>query len=143
MTTTKMLPMDELHQKAMELADLAYSAERKGKTENLQALYSEAFEYEKAAAMLLINEYDMEPTRSVYFRSAASLIYSLPNISFEHFRAAERMVAFGLSGKPPAAIADELRDVLEHLKIKFYTQQAEGENSEQEGKFVAVNLKTR
>lgn len=139
----KIHPMDELHQKAMELADMAYSAERKGQTEQLQELYLEAFEYEKAAAMLLVNDYEMEPTRSVYFRSAASLIYSLPTINFEHFREAERMIAFGLSGKPPRIIADELRDTLEHLKIKFYAQHKEGENFEQAGKFTAVNLKTK
>lgn len=142
-TAVKVHPMDELHQKAMELADIAYSAERKGQTNRLQELYLEAFEYEKAAAMLLVNNYEMEPTRSVYFRSAASLIYSLPEINFAQFRAAERMVAFGLSGQPPAVIADELRDVLEHLKIKFYTQQQEGKHFEQAGKFTAVNLKTK
>lgn len=139
----KIHPMDELHEKAMELADMAYSAERKGNTENLQQWYLEAFEYEKAAAMLLVNDYDMEPTHSVYFRSAASLIYSLPEISFEQFREAERMVAFGLSGKPPVIIADELRDVLEHLKIKFYAQHKEGEHFEQAGRFTAVNLKIK
>lgn len=138
-------PMDELHNKAMHLADLAYSAERKGKTEDIQRLYSEAFQYEKTAAMFLVNDYEIEPTRSVYFRSAASLILSLPKISAEDFREAERMVAFGLSGHPPAEIAIELREVLEEIKHKYYQQSevvARGKEFETEGKFVALNLKT-
>ena len=90
------------------------------KWETAQSKYLAAFEYEKAAAMLLVNEYNQEPTRSVLFRSAANLLLNLPNPDIEHFRLAERMVAFGLSGNPPEEIAEELREawweLMEHLK---------------------------
>ena len=140
------LPMDKLHNEAMELADRAYSAARKGKVEDVQRHYEAAFELEKKAAMMLVNDYDLEPTRSVYFRSAASLILSLPKISATQFREAERMIAFGLSGYPPIEIAEELREVLEELKVKYYQQEEvikQGEAFSATGKFVALNLKTR
>ena len=68
--------------------------------------------------MLLMTDYDMEPSRSVLFRSAASLILSYPTISKQEFRAAEKMVAFGLIGNPPDAILEELREVLKLLQAK-------------------------
>lgn len=102
-------PLDDLHQKAMELADEAFYAKKKENFEEAQTKYLLAFEYEKAAAMLLLSEYRQEPTRSVLFRSAASLLLSLPSPTYVHFRNAEQMVAYGLSGNPPEEIATELR----------------------------------
>lgn len=107
--------IDELHQKAMALADEAFYANGKGELETAQSKYLEAFEFEEAAAMLLVNEYSQEPTRSVLFRSAACLVLNLPFPSDEHFRQAERMVAFGLSGNPPEEIAEELRGAWREL----------------------------
>ena len=49
--------IDELHKKAMELADEAHFAKKKQALEKAQNKYLAAFEYEKAAAMLLVNEY--------------------------------------------------------------------------------------
>jgi len=110
-------PLDSLHQKAMELADAGFYANRKGQKTEAQQYYQEAFQYEKAAAMLLVNNYEMEPSRSVLFRSAASLILSYPTINETAFREAERMVAFGLIGNPPQPILEELRDVLKLLRL--------------------------
>ncbi len=42
-------PLDELHKKAMHLADEAFYAKRANKLEVAQQKYLEAFEYEKAA----------------------------------------------------------------------------------------------
>ena len=112
-------PIDELHNKAMALADEAYYARRKGTLEQLPTLYRQAFEYEKAAAMLLVNDYEAEPSRSVLFRSAASLLLNLPEISEADYRDAEQMIAFGLSGQPPAEIADELREVWGQIQQKY------------------------
>lgn len=104
------IAIDELHQKAMELADEAFYAKREQDLESAQAKYLKAFEYEQAAAMLLVNEYELEPTRSVLFRSAACLLLNLPFPKNEHFRQAERMIAYGLSGNTPEEIAEELRE---------------------------------
>jgi hypothetical protein len=109
------IAIDELHQKAMELADEAFYAKKKQDDKSAQAKYLAAFEYEKAAAMLLVNEYDQEPSRSVLFRSAACLLLNLPIPTDKHFRQAERMVAYGLSGNPPEEIAEELREVWREL----------------------------
>ena len=107
--------IDELHEKAMSLAEEAFSAKGKNKLKEAQSKYLAAFEYEKAAATLLVNEYDQEPTRSVLFRSAACLLLNLPFPENNHFRQAERMVAYGLSGNPPVEIAEELREAWREL----------------------------
>lgn len=115
--------LDELHQKAMELAEEASYAKKKAALETAQAKYLAAFEYEKAAAMLLVNEYEKEPTRSVLFRSAACLLLNLPFPSDFYFRQAERMVAYGLSGNPPETIAEELREAWQEL-IGYFQKEA-------------------
>ena len=107
--------VNNLHQRAMELADEAFYAKRREEFDKAQAKYLEAFEYEKGAAMLLVNNLSQEPTRSVFFRSAASLLLNLPYPEQTHFRDAERMIAFGLSGNPPAEIAAELREIWQEL----------------------------
>lgn len=115
--------LDELHQKAMELADEAFYAKKNQALETAQSKYLTAFEYEKAAAMLLVNEHEKEPTRSVLFRSAACLLLNLPFPSDTYFRQAERMVAYGLSGNPPEEIAEELREAWQEL-IGYFQQAA-------------------
>ncbi len=111
--------IDELHDKAMELADEAYYAKKKDKLEEAQTKYLSAFEYEKSAAMLLVNDYAQEPTRSVLFRSAACLLLNLPFPTEQNFRQAERIVAYGLSGNPPKEIAEELREAWRKLLTSF------------------------
>lgn len=108
-------PLNDLHKRAMHLADEAFYAKKAGENTLAQQKYLEAFEYEKAAAMLLVQNYEMEPTRSVFFRSAACLLLNLPFFENEHRREAEKMVAFGLSGNPPAEIAQELREAWKEL----------------------------
>ena len=54
------IAINELHHKAMALADEASYAKRGGELEVAQSKYLEAFEFEKAAAMLLVNEYSQE-----------------------------------------------------------------------------------
>lgn len=118
------IAIDELHQKAMNLADEAFYEKKNQKLESAQAKYLAAFEYEQAAAMLLVNEYEQEPTRSVLFRSAACLLLNLPNPKEEHFRQAERMVAHGLSGNPPEEVAEELREAWRELLGHFQREAA-------------------
>jgi hypothetical protein len=98
--------VNELHSKAMDIAERAFIAQRKGQFDKVSRLSKEAFKYEREAAILLLNEYDIEPTRSVLFRSAACLA-----LDFEDYREAERMIAFGLSGNPPPEILEELREL--------------------------------
>jgi hypothetical protein len=98
--------VNELHEKAMEIAQAAFIARIQGNLENVKQLSLKAYEYEREAAMLLLNDYEIEPTRSVLFRSAACLA-----LDFEDYREAERMIALGLLGNPPPEILEELREL--------------------------------
>lgn len=91
-----MLTIMESHNEAMELADEADLLRRKGETEAARALYARAFELEKQSAMKVADRDQVEPTRSILFRSAASLA-----IEAGLLRDAEIMIAIGLSGNPP------------------------------------------
>lgn len=95
--------VDMLHSKAMAIADDAFIAKRRGDTEQARQLSSEAFIYERDAALLLLNKFDIEPTRSVLFRSAGWLAFNAK----EHEKA-KVMVDYGLQGKPPFEIKTEL-----------------------------------
>ena len=109
----------QVHTKAMILAQDAYVSSLQGDEESAFRLYESAFELEREAAMSLVSNELKEPTRSVLFRSAASLA-----VKCKKFRDAEKMVAFGLAGNPPTEIANELRDLYEdinffrHLELK-------------------------
>src|SRR2546428_7598983 len=106
------------HRQAMDLADQALAARRLGDHSSAAALFRQAFEHERQAAELTGADGAVEPTRSVLFRSAATLALDCGEL-----REAERLVAAALSGDPPAEIADELRDVVEpgyfhrHLQV--------------------------
>ncbi|MFK7934391.1 MAG: hypothetical protein AB8G22_12840 [Saprospiraceae bacterium] len=125
MTLTKdiLAPIDELHDRAMSLVDQAYYANKKGEITSAEQLYREAFQYERAAAMLLINDYTMEPSRSILFRSAASILLQIPNKTAQDYREAERMAALGLAGNPPDKIMPELWEILLECHA-FYLQKS-------------------
>jgi len=91
----------------MDAAGRAFHADIHGDYATAEALFREAFELERRAATALVDT-QIEPTRSVLLRSAASLA-----LDCHDTREAERLIAIGLAGNPPAPIADELRDLLE------------------------------
>jgi len=105
--------VSKLHNDAMNLAELAAVAKVKGNVEQADILLREAYENEVKAAKLLIDLASPEPTRSVLFRSAASLA-----IDCNQLTEAEKLVGLGLSGSPPPDIADELRDLFD--KVNFH-----------------------
>jgi len=105
----------ENHHSAMDLADHADRAKRLGEIDKAKEYYLEAFRYESMAAIALKDRLGIEPTRSVFFRSAASLA-----IECNELREAERMIAFGLTGNPPDEIAEELRDLLETVHFEYH-----------------------
>jgi len=110
--------INALHSQAMDAAGRAFHADIHGDYATAETLFREAFELERRAAMLLVDT-QTEPTRSVLLRSAASLA-----LDCHEFREAERLIAVGLAGNPPAPISDELRDLLEtvyfsrHLSLR-------------------------
>ncbi len=117
-----MQEIDDLHRKAMALADLADQAKRSGNIDEYEKLNREALQYESSAAWQVVGDISFEPSRSVLLRSAATLA-----IECGELRDAERLIGAALGGEPPSEIADELRDLLEdvyfyrHLEVKGIT----------------------
>ena len=91
----------------MELVDQAVLARQAGEMGKVSELAQAAFEKERAAADLVAGQLELEPTRSVLHRSAATLAVECGKL-----RDAERLIGRALAGNPPDDIADELRDLL-------------------------------
>jgi hypothetical protein len=102
-----MKEITQLHDKAMDLADQAFLAKRRGDVPQSRDLYTQALALELKAADLLRDQSSAEPSRSVLYRSAASLA-----IDVEDFRLAEKLIATALAGEPPPEIEAELHDLL-------------------------------
>ena len=96
----------------MARLDEAVVARMSGDSNRYRSLQQQAFETEREAAELLTDGYEHEPTRSILFRSAASLALDCGDYS-----EAERLASAGLAGHPPAAVAQELRDVQARTRI--------------------------
>lgn len=107
-----MNPVSEIHNRAMQQASKAELAKLTGDRESVRDFLRSAYELEVSAAEKLRNRLSLEPTRSVLFRSAAWLAFECGEL-----REAERLACTGLSGNPPAQIADELREVIERVNF--------------------------
>ena len=101
-----------LHDEAMDLAESAALSKMRKNEEEASRLFRKAFELEREAALLCADDLDLEPTRSVLLRSAASLAMDCGEL-----REAERLISLALSGNPPEEIAEELRDLLEQVNF--------------------------
>lgn len=101
--------INELHNQAMEFAEEAFLSKKRGNEEEAQSLFRRAFELEARAARI-VAQTDVEPSRSVLLRSAATLA-----LDCGETREAEKLVAIALAGDPPETIADELRDLLDQI----------------------------
>lgn len=103
----------------MEQADLSLLAKSKGDEDAAARHLRSAYELEAEAANSLVNDIAAEPTRSVLFRSAATLAHDCGL-----FAEAEKLIHKALAGEPPADIAEELRDLLgqvgfqRHLELR-------------------------
>lgn len=87
--------VEKIHDEAMDLLDKSHVALMKKDDDLARQLKLQAYYKEKEAANRLINE-DVEPSRSILFRSAASLAYDLGL-----FGEAEKLACLGLIGFPP------------------------------------------
>lgn len=105
-----MNPVNELHQEAMALAEKAHLARLQGSQLDCDSLLREAFEKECEAANLMASEFNVEPSRSILHRSAATLALECGEL-----KQAEKIITRALSGNPPEEIAEELRDLLEQV----------------------------
>ncbi|MDQ2806764.1 MAG: hypothetical protein M3Z04_07580 [Chloroflexota bacterium] len=103
----------ELHRKAMALVDQGFAARRLGNAAAARDLLRCALELEAAAAQMLEADFAAEPSRSVLYRSAATLA-----IDCLELHQAEQLISAGLAGHPPTAIANELRELLQQIQAK-------------------------
>ena len=111
------MTIQELHIKAIELADIAFIKKFNGLLEEAHILFKEAFEYEKSAAYAAKEENVGEPTISVLFKSAAALA-----LNFNEHLEAEKLICLALYGQPPFEIAEELRNLLEDVYFQRHLQ---------------------
>ncbi len=100
--------IDQLHNQAMDLAENAFLARQKGDKIAFVQLSREAFLLEKAAAMLLQNQFDAEPTRSILFKSAAFLAFDA-----QEYQECRDMITYTLLGKPDEIIKTEMNQLFD------------------------------
>jgi hypothetical protein len=119
-----------LHRAAMRHSQEAYMALERGDEPTAFRFYEQAFELEKQAANQYLLTFDQEPTRSVLFRSAANLAMKCGK-----YEAVQTMVHFGLAGKPPKEIVQELvavydlaQNALQQLPLPTTNQVTNAEN---------------
>lgn len=100
----------DIHREAMALADEAM-LKKVSHPEESRRLFRRSFEKEKEAALSLKNN-STEPSRSVLFRSAASLAF----FDCGEAEEAQSLIAEGLRGAPSPEIAEELLDIRKKIE---------------------------
>jgi hypothetical protein len=105
------------HRRAMEARDFGLQEKLAGNDRAAGHHLENAYQLEAEAANELFGNFDSEPTRSVLYRSAATLARDCG-----HFADAEQLIHRGLSGNPPTAIAEELRDLLEEVSFSHHLE---------------------
>ncbi|MFY9820335.1 MAG: hypothetical protein WAM82_03075 [Thermoanaerobaculia bacterium] len=99
-----------IHEAAMELAQQAFSARDQPRSKQL---FQSALEKERRAAVLWAETEGLEPTRSILYRSAASLAWNC-----QDYPEVRRLAMAGLAGAPPSRIAGELQELLDMVAKK-------------------------
>ena len=112
-----MKDIKHIHRQAMEHSDLAIIARMKGDEQAAIGHVVSAYELEAQAANSLLNDLNAEPTRSVLFRSAATLARDCGR-----YDEAAKLVHRALAGDPPADIASELQDLLEQVSFQRHLE---------------------
>src|SRR4051794_8562732 len=123
----------ELHDRAMQLAQDALLARGKSDVELAQSLARQAYELEAQAASMVPLDAASEPTRSILFRSAASLAYQAKEL-----QTAQRLIAQGLCGYPPPRVERELKHLFDQINFDNHLQVSEGVELQSEDLQVAM-----
>jgi len=87
----------------MDLFELGLLTARAGKSAQSRRLFNEALEKETAAADSVAADYELEPTRSILHRSAASMALRIGDV-----QKAKQYIESGLAGKVPEDIKGEM-----------------------------------
>ena len=104
--------INEFHDKAMNLAEKAFLAQQKGDNSTFVQLSKEAFLLEKAAALLLQNQVDVEPSRSILFKSAAFLAFDA-----QEYQECRDMITYTLLGEPDNVIKAEMNQLFDETTV--------------------------
>lgn len=104
-----------LHRAAMDHADLAYDAKRRGEGDIAREHFCDAFRLERQAAEMANAVPNSEPSRSILYRSAATL-----GIQAEQFEAAAELVRRALEGAVPIELIQELESIANQLTTLGY-----------------------
>lgn len=110
-----MVDIEQIHEQAVDLAAEAFAAQRKGDADSARNLFLRALELEIQAAEAFPQTHEAEPTRSILYRSAASMAFNA-----KEYDLAEQLVARGLSGYPPPEIKVELRALQEDVNFRHH-----------------------
>ena len=106
-----MSAVNDLHNKAMDLAERALVEHLRGNAEGEADLARQALEFELGAIQELKDP--IEPTFSVLHRSAGTLA-----LRGHEYRLAEQIASKALAQEPPHEIAEELRDLVEQVNFQ-------------------------
>jgi hypothetical protein len=121
----------QIHDEAMLSYEEALASKIRGEYEKYHKLVNQALDLEMEAAMMLSEKREIEPTRAMLFRSAASMAYHA-----RRFKEAEKMVAFGLTGDPPEQIAHQLRELFDLISFGRHLSLVGARLDDDEFKFV-------
>src|SRR5438093_8925016 len=94
----------------MQLLDEANLARMRGDRAGATRLLDAAYQRERDAAMRLLDRTDLEPTRGILLKGAAVLA-----IQCGQQEEARDLLQRGLSGSPPAWLAEEMSEIVARL----------------------------
>lgn len=117
----------ELHNRAMQLAQQAMVARYSGSSEDADRLVRQAYVLEAQAADLVPDEQRSEPTRSILYRSAASLAHQCGELA-----TTQRLAAKGLAGFPSRDIEKELGNLLSQARFELELREQDLELDKEE-----------
>jgi OST-HTH/LOTUS domain len=112
-----MSSVSQIHDEAMTKLELANEAMANSRVKAYKSMLIESLELEKEAAYSLLTDFDCEPTRSVLFRSAASIA-----IHAAQYQEAIILAKEGLKGQPFAEIKMELEALLDEANSQISEQ---------------------
>lgn len=107
-----MSAVNDFHNRAIDSAELAFIARRRGDDAKALALFAKALADEEAALAAL--DVPIQPTSAVLHRSAATIALHAGRRDD-----ARRLAQAGLASDPPPEIAAELREVLRAAEYGF------------------------
>ena len=105
--------LEALHDIAMEFAEEANFAHKRGEAQTAKLFYQKAFNLEKTYALSFPTKPAYLLSRAVFLRSAAYLAFNTG-----HFIDALQLTLIGLSGNLLAFIAQQLKELKKKLQVK-------------------------